>query len=302
MENCVFKLIRNLLLIYLLVLASCWQEPEIKSLIQDLGRKTPVFMGSTPRSRAIHDLQEIGEGAIPELIKALEDKNPEVCTGATIALSKIGYNVVPFLIQALQNPSVKSLALDTFVLIGQGALPDLIETLEDNRSDLRSAAAEVLGRIGSEDPETIMVLWKLENSTRKFLTSNRQAFGQTNPTESARALENIIPALTEALQDSVPKVRANAADSLVRIGTPEAIESVLPVLKQALWSEDPVTRANVANTLIAIGTPEAVEPVLMLLRQSLKNNNPSVRSNAAKLLEKIGTPKALKILQEDTGG
>ena len=302
MENCVFKLIRNLLLIYLLVLASCWQEPEIKSLIQDLGRKTPVFMGSTPRSRAIHDLQEIGEGAIPELIKALEDKNPEVCTGATIALSKIGYNVVPFLIQALQNPSVKSLALDTFVLIGKGALPDLIETLEDNRSDLRSAAAEVLGRIGSEDPETIMVLWKLENSTRKFLTSNRQAFGQTNPTESARALENIIPALTEALQDSVPKVRANAADSLVRIGTPEAIESVLPVLKQALWSEDPVTRANVANTLIAIGTPEAVEPVLMLLRQSLKNNNPSVRSNAAKLLEKIGTPKALKILQEDSGG
>ena len=302
MENCVFKLIRNLLLIYLLVLASCWQEPEIKSLIQDLGRKTPVFMGSTPRSRAIHDLQEIGEGAIPELIKALEDKNPEVCTGATIALSKIGYNVVPFLIQALQKPSVKSLALDTFVLIGKGALPDLIETLEDNRSDLRSAAAEVLGRIGSEDPETIMVLWKLENSTRKFLTSNRQAFGQTNPTESARALENIIPALTEALQDSVPKVRANAADSLVRIGTPEAIESVLPVLKQALWSEDPVTRANVANTLIAIGTPEAVEPVLMLLRQSLKNNNPSVRSNAAKLLEKIGTPKALKILQEDTGG
>ena len=302
MENCVFKLIRNLLLIYLLVLASCWQEPEIKSLIQDLGRKTPVFMGSTPRSRAIHDLQEIGEGAIPELIKALEDKNPEVCTGATIALSKIGYNVVPFLIQALQNPSVKSLALDTFVLIGKGALPDLIETLEDNRSDLRSAAAEVLGRIGSEDPETIMVLWKLENSTRKFLTSNRQAFGQTNPTESARALENIIPALTEALQDSVPKVRANAADSLVRIGTPEAIESVLPVLKQALWSEDPGTRANVANTLIAIGTPEAVEPVLMLLRQSLKNNNPSVRSNAAKLLEKIGTPKALKILQEDTGG
>ena len=302
MENCVFKLIRNLLLIYLLVLASCWQEPEIKSLIQDLGRKTPVFMGSTPRSRAIHDLQEIGEGAIPELIKALEDKNPEVCTGATIALSKIGYNVVPFLIQALQNPSVKSLALDTFVLIGKGALPDLIETLEDNRSDLRSAAAEVLGRIGSEDPETIMVLWKLENSTRKFLTSNRQAFGQTNPTESARALENIIPALTEALQDSVPKVRANAADSLVRIGTPEAIESVLPVLKQALWSDDPVIRANVANTLIAIGTPEAVEPVLMLLRQSLKNNNPSVRSNAAKLLEKIGTPKALKILQEDTGG
>ena len=302
MKNCVFKLMRNLLLTYLLVLASCWQEPEIKSLIQDLGRKTPVFMGSTPRSRAIHDLQEIGEDAIPELIKALEDKNPEVCTGATIALSKIGYNVVPFLIQALQNPSVKSLALDTFVLIGKGALPDLIETLEDNRSDLRSAAAEVLGRIGSEDPETIMVLWKLENSTRKFLTSNRQAFGQTNPTESARALENIIPALTESLQDSVPKVRANAADSLVRIGTPEAIESVLPVLKQALWSEDPVTRANVANTLIAIGTPEAVEPVLMLLRQSLKNNNPSVRSNAAKLLKKIGTPKALKILQEDTSG
>ena len=302
MENCVFKLMRNMLLTYLLVFASCWQEPEIKSLIQDLGRKTPGFMGSTPRSRAIHDLREIGEDAIPELIKALEDKNPEVCTGATIALSKIEYNVSPFLIQALQNPSVKSLVLDTFVLIGKGALPDLIRTLKDNRSDLRAAAAEVLGRIGSEDPETIMVLWKLENSTRKFLTSNRQALGQTNPTESARALENIIPALTQALQDSVPKVRTNAANSLVRIGTPEAIESVLPVLKQSLWSEDPVIRANVANTLIAIGTPEAVEPVLMILRQSLKNKNPSVRSNAANLLKKIRTTEALKMLQENTGG
>ena len=302
MKNCVFKLMRNMLLTYLLVFVSCWQEPEIKSLIQDLGRKTPGFMGSTPRSRAIHDLREIGEDAIPELIKALEDKNPEVCTGVTIALSKIEYNVTPFLIQALQNPSVKSLVLDTFVLIGKGALPDLIQTLKDNRSDLRAAAAEVLGRIGAEDPETIMVLWKLENSTRKFLTSNRQALGQTNPTESTRALENIIPALTQGLQDPVPKVRTNAANSLVRIGTPEAIESVLPVLKQSLWSEDPVIRANVANTLIAIGTPEAVEPVLMILRQSLKNKNPSVRSNAANLLKKIRTTEALKMLQENTGG
>ena len=77
---------------------------------------------------------------------------------------------------------------------------------------------------------------------------------------------------------------------------------MLPVLKQSLWSEDPVIRANVANTLIAIGTPEAVEPVLMILRQSLKNKNPSVRSNAANLLKKIRTTEALKILQENTGG
>ena len=252
-----------MLLVCLLVLISCKQEQGIQRLIQDLGRKMPVFGGSTPRSRAIRKLRKIGELAVPALIQALEDKNPEICVGATMALSGMEDEAGPFLIQALQNPSVKSLAVDTFVLIGKKSLPDLIQTLKDNRSEFRASAAEVLGRIGSEDPETMT-------------------------------------ALIRTLQDSVPIVRANAADALVRIGTPEAIESVLPVLKQSLWSEDPVVRANVANALIEIGTPEAVEPVLTIFKQALRRENPSVRANVTKLLEKIGTPEALKILQTNT--
>ena len=61
------------------------------------------------------------------------------------------------------------------------------------------------------------------------------------------------------LQDVDPTVRANAADALVRIGTPEAIQSVLPVLKQALQNEDPAVRTNVAKLLEKIGTPEALK-------------------------------------------
>ncbi len=289
-----------MLLVCLLVLISCKQEQGIQRLIQDLGRKMPVFGGSTPRSRAIRKLRKIGELAVPELIQALEDKNPEICVGATMALSGMEDEAGPFLIQALQNPSVKSLAVDTFVLIGKKSLPDLIQTLKDNRSEFRASAAEVLGRIGSEDPETMMALWKLKNSTQIFLKSNRKAFGQNSSTEVTKAVENIVPALIRTLQDSVPIVRANAADALVRIGTPEAIESVLPVLKQSLWSEDPVVRANVANALIEIGTPEAVEPVLTIFKQALRRENPSVRANVTKLLEKIGTPEALKILQANT--
>jgi len=299
-QNFVLKTISYMLLVCLLVLIGCEKERGIQRLIRDLGREMPVFGGSTPRSRAIRELRKIGENAVPILIQALEDKNPKICAGATIALSGMEDKAGPFLIQALQNPSVKSLVVETFVLIGKQALPDLIKTLKDNRSEFRANAAEVLGRIGSEDPETMMALWKLESSTHIFLKSNRKAFGQDSSTEVTEALEDIVPALIRTLQDSGPTVRANAADALVRIGTPEAIESVLPVLKQSLWSEDPVVRANVANALIEIGTPEAIEPVLTIFKQALRRENPSVRANATKLLEKIGTPEALKILQANT--
>ena len=301
MKNFVLKSVSYMLLVCLLVLIGCSQEQKIQRLIQDLGRKTPVFKGTTPRSRAMRELRKIGEKAVPTLIQALEDNNnPEVCTGVALALGGIGEKAGPSLIQALQNPSVKSLVADTFVLIGKGALPDLIQTLRDKKSEFRASAAEVLGRVGSEDPETIMALWKVENATQEFLKSNRKAFGRANPTEVAQALEDTVPALIQALQDVDPTVRANAANALIRIGTPEAIESVLPVLKQVLQNEDPTVRANAANALIQIGTPEAIESVLTVLKQALQNEDPAVRTNVAKLLEKIGTPEALKILKANT--
>jgi len=71
-------------------------------------------------------------------------------------------------------------------------------------------------------------------------------------TEAAKALEDTVPALIRVLQDVDPTVRANVADALVRIGTPEAIPPVLPVLKQAV-------RANAAKLLEKIGTPEALK-------------------------------------------
>ena len=297
MKNFVLKSVSYTLLVCLLVLIGCSQEQKIQGLIQDLGRKTPIFKGATPRSRAIRELRKIGEKAVPALIQALEDNNPEVCTGVALALGGIGEKAGPSLIQALQNPSVKSLVADTFVLIGKEALPDLIQTLRGKKSEFRASAAEVLGRIGSEDPETIMALWKVENTTQEFLKSNRKAFGRANPTEAAKALADTVPALIQALQDVDPTVRANAANALIRIGTPEAIKSVLPVLRQALQNEDPAVRANVANALIQIGTPEAIESVLTVLKQALQNEDSAVRANVAKLLEKIGTPEALKILK-----
>ena len=78
-------------------------------------------------------------------------------------------------------------------------------------------------------------------------------------TEAAKALEDTVPALIRVLQDVDPTVRANVADALVRIGTPEAIQPVLPVLKQALQNEDPAVRANAAKLLEKIGTPEALK-------------------------------------------
>ena len=62
------------------------------------------------RTTAAESLGELGSGsAVPALIKALNDKELEVCAYAAMALGKIGDSrTVPNLIKILEEPSPRS--------------------------------------------------------------------------------------------------------------------------------------------------------------------------------------------------
>jgi HEAT repeat protein len=93
-----------------------------------------------------------------------------------------------------------------------------------------------------------------------------------------------VPMLTGALGDKEYRVRASAADALVKM--PSA--HVVPGMIQALRSADPSVRANAAVVLGAFGP--AATHAAPALAGALKDTNPRVRELAGEALKQIVSP------------
>ena len=94
------------------------------------------------------------EQKIEKLISKLQHKNPKVRQTAVVALTKIGKDAVPVLIQALQDGSrgIRASAAGVLGQIGAGAVdavPALIQALQNEDAQVCVSAAEVLGQIES---------------------------------------------------------------------------------------------------------------------------------------------------------
>ncbi len=140
------------------------------------------------RLKAIESLENIGEPAIPALIKVLQSKDMLVRSLAAISIGRIKKNTkvyLPSLHQALKDkePLVRYSAALALSYIGDSkaanAAPILIEALKDDSPSVRRRAASALGNIGK--------------------------------------LKTTIPVLIEALQDTDESVRYSAASSLNNI-------------------------------------------------------------------------------------
>ena len=128
------------------------QESQVESLIKQL-------QDEDVRSNAVEALGQIrSKDAVPALIQALQDQDPEVHVRAASALVQIGTpktlkalkTAVPDLIQALQDrdKGVRADAASVLGMIGEGAkdaVPALIQALRDE--DVRSNAKYALGII-----------------------------------------------------------------------------------------------------------------------------------------------------------
>ena len=141
------------------------------------------------------------------------------------------------------------------------ALPELILALDDRDEEIRTAAAEALGAVGS------------------------------GPRERAA----ILP-LFEALKDDDRIVREQAAKALSQIGarTEEAIPGLIEAMKKtavppllvSLEDEDPVVRQHAATALGKIGA--STDRVVPALIRAMKDPDRLVRLGAVRALESVG--------------
>jgi HEAT repeat protein len=164
--------------------------------------------------RIIGNLGPPAGQAVPALIAALQDPGRGVSTEAAIALGKVGpraKEAVPDLFEALKNPQMYEVSMKALEQIGfdsKEAIPALIEALK--HEDLRTYAVDRLLNIGPDAvPELIKALEGDYGQVREYAA---YILGKMGP--DARAA---IPALTDALWDKDKRVRGTAQKALAEI-------------------------------------------------------------------------------------
>jgi HEAT repeat protein len=239
------------------------------------------------RGAAALTLRGVGppaQEAVPALARLLDDERQEVRRCVLMALLKIGpaASAMSRLVKLITNesdpPGDRKWAAVLLGRIGPGAgdaIPALVNSLEDEDPEVRTAVIEALGEIGAAAREAVPALIGLldDPNVRNVVA---YALGGIGP-----AAEDAVPALIPLLCYPVGSTQRVVRATLVRIG-PAAVRGLI----ESLLDEDPFLRSAAAETLGSFGSGagEAVHG----LRAALGDEYTLVSWKAAQALGEIG--------------
>lgn len=245
---------------------------------------------SSQATSAFDALGSAGSPAIPELITLL-DRNPGYVPAA---LSWIGSNAVPALTNALNHSNRfvranSSGAIANAVASGKiprsavaGAIPILLQLLQDSDPGLRQYAAWTLGAIREQPLLCVPALTRsLDDPVASVQSASAKSLLNFGP-----AALGAVPKLTNLFASPDPNVRYIVAGALGAIGESSAV----PVLVSGVRDPSDVVRIWTVGALGSIGRePQVSVPALVA---ALKDSNDMVRSKAAEVLGAFGKEAA----------
>ena len=216
--------------------------------------------------------------AVVPLAERLRDPYEDETTVKLAAARALGAIRAPgtatHLLAQLRDPDDWSSPRIAEALVGLGAdavLPS-VDALSDESANLRSWAAQVLGRLLAREAVPALVA-RLDDRAAPVRYAAAEALGRL---EDRRAVGRLSEAV---LRDPVGQVRAAAADALGRIGDPAA----LTALVDAFADGDAWTRLQAVE---AVERLRPDDPHLLLL--GLRDESAEVCRAAASALERTG--------------
>ncbi len=248
----------------------------------------------TTNELAIELLGEIGETeAVETLINILETQGPHTRIAAAKALGKIGDpRAIAPLIESFRNKTIDpetdiEAAISAAHSLGQhgeAALEPLLNTLQDENSEVRGYTTIALGELGN--PKAIEHLIELALHESNFVVRAHiaNALGRIGDLSA-------VPCLADLLTDDAPYVRQCAVQALGRIEGPEVFEPVANALND---SSDLVKRAAIQ----VLGTLKENPRSFDLLLESTNDPDPRLRGPAALALGHLGDRRALPRLEQ----
>ena len=238
--------------------------------------QTAVSSGELPCLVAIDDSDTVAE--INGVIRARSLKSPELAGHVPTHIPSRTMESGP------GSKAAREISLSlTPRRFDKNAVPLLVRSLEDSVADVRMAAAQTLGGLGTSAREAVSHLTTLLNDP---VTACRQAavnaLGAIGP-DAAAATES----LTKATENDHRKVRAAACRTLGAIGRPDG--NVLNALVTAMNDKDAAVRSQAARSLggLRVGRPD----IVTALAGALSDESAEVRSRAVCAISAI--PEAI---------
>jgi HEAT repeat protein len=230
---------------------------------------------------AVMALANIGDPAVPALIRSLDDKSPMMRAGATRTLRDIsdGRAIEP-LIKLLKENN-KNVKIEAMYALGRAKDPRAIEPILKvlaNDAAVNEAAGDSLVLIGEP------AVWPLINALKSGSMPVKADIYRTLVKIGKPAVEPLV----KSLGDSNPAIRSGAAIILGKLGDARAVEPLLEMLRQdkmerILQSDSAsYTMRTIENALVAVG-----EPAIMSLQKALEEKNGIIRWVASEALWEI---------------
>jgi HEAT repeat protein len=253
------------------------------------------------RRGAVWALGEMKDNAVvPTLIAALEDQDPMVRREAAVALRQFRDGAaVDSLIKLLRDESwhVRKVAAETLVDAGATAIPVLLRMMQDDRTDVRRIAIGVLGRLGNASAVPALLPY-LEDDNSDIRAMAVTALGQIGDESAADGLGTLLSdSITPRWSDAT--IGQMAKNALEKIGTEKAM-SIVNRLR--LPSGQASTAQQAKEKLINITRPkpeaENKSTLPAKLQKMLRNSDWQLRRKAIVAIGRTGKRGALPVLLE----
>lgn len=249
------------------------KEAEIEGYIRALGSKD-----WKKRQEAAISLSEAGKPAIVHLLKALNDDNSLIQTGAAEILGTYGEPAIPTLMKLLVTGKerVRDGAARALGQNGENALKPLKDALKDKNYRSRRGAALALGYLDYlGDKVTVLLVQALEDENPEV---SRQA---------ARSLSNMKWKPTNKRLAALFYYGLEDYETLVKTGN-----DAVWVLSRDLKNPDPKVRKRIAPVLKQINSDEILKPLITLFGDI----EAGVRQSAVEAIGEINDQRLLPYL------
>ncbi len=195
--------------------------------------------------------------AVAELTRALSDPDPRVRGEAAAALGAIGpdaaaaVNQLANLAAEERDDMVPELASGALAAIGEASVPALTRIVRGGIADARVRAIAAVGEVGPKAITAIPDLMRaLVDPDENVRTAAAEALGRAARGTGAAAA---VPGLINAFTDPDHRVREQAALALGTIGA--RTDRVIPALVGLLKDSDPQMASAASNALETVGMP-----------------------------------------------
>ncbi len=233
-------------------------------------------------------------GAIPELVKLLGEKDPQIRQYALQALTRLkAKEAVPDLVRLIAEGDAATVAMAANALGSLRApesVPGLVKFAHHDKAVVRANIARTLGQVRSRDaiPALLGLLEDPDASVRV------QAVAALPLVQAKEA----VPALIRLLKDPEQGVRTQAVSALGSLATRDAVPEIVKLFADA----NAGVRRQALEAVTQLGTAEDAPQVAHLLKDSDRN----VREAALETLVGLGargsSPEVLLLLSDPDKG